>query len=151
MTVLSTEKILQQPRAKLWEIAAHFEHAAKWVEGVEKTEHVSGDAANIGGVWRAHIRWEASDQMIDFEITEWVEGERLGLRPLSESVAGSDMVLYEIIFNLKAISENQTQAIIQCEYKPRHGLAKIKNLAFLRRHYLQRLEASLQALERAAK
>jgi hypothetical protein len=118
---------------------------------VEKTEHVSGDAANIAGVWRAHLRWEASYRTIDFEITEWVEGERFGLRPLSESVVNGDMALYEIIFNLKSISESETQAAIQCEYKPRHRLAKIKNLAFLRRHYLQRLEASLEALEHAVR
>jgi hypothetical protein len=148
MTVLSTEKILPQPRDKLWEIVSHFDRAVRWVDGVEKAELVSGEAANLGGVWRVHLRWGGSYQIIDFEITEWMEGERFGLRPLSPPAADGDAELYQIIFNLKTLTDSQTRVTAQCEYKPRHRLAKIKNLAFLRRHYLQRLEASIEALGR---
>ncbi|MCI0693147.1 SRPBCC family protein [candidate division KSB1 bacterium] len=148
MTILSTEKILPQPRDKLWEIASHFDQAARWIDGVEKVEHVSGEAANIGGVWRVHMRWGGAYQIIDIEITEWMEGERFGLRPLSPPAADDDAELYQIIFNLKTLTDGQIQVTLQCEYKPRNRLAKIKNLAFLRRQYLHRLEASLEALGR---
>ncbi len=148
MTVLSTEKILPQPRDKLWEIVAHFDQAVRWVDGVEKVEHVSGEAANLGGVWRVYLRWGGSYQIIDIEITEWIQGERFGLRPLSPASADDDVELYQIVFNLKALTDSQTQVTVQCEYKPRNSLAKIKNLAFLRRQYLQRVEASFEALGR---
>jgi hypothetical protein len=148
MTVLSIEKILPQPREKLWAFASHFNQAARWIDGVEKAEHLSGEAANIGGVWRVHLRRDGSYQIIDLEITEWMEGERFGLRPLSPPAADDDAVFYQIVFNLKVLAANQTQVTVQCEYKPRNRIAKIKNLAFLRRQYLQRLEASLEALER---
>ncbi len=148
MTVLSTEKTLPQPHDKLWEMASHFDRASRWIDGVEKAEHISGEAANLGGMWRVHLRWGGSYQIIDIEITEWMEGERFGLRPLSPPAADDDAELYQIVFNLKALTDSQTQVTVQCEYKPRHRLAKIKNLAFLRRQYLQRLEASLEALGR---
>ncbi|MDZ7290429.1 MAG: SRPBCC family protein [candidate division KSB1 bacterium] len=148
MTVLSVEKILRQTRAKLWQVVSQFSQAAKWADGVEKTEHVSGEAANVGGVWRVHLRWDDSYQIVDLEITEWLEGERFGLRPLGTPRADDDIVLYQIVFNLKALPDGQTQIGLQCEYAPRKRMAKIKNLAFLRRQYLHRLQASLEALER---
>lgn len=150
MTVLSTEKILPQPRSKLWEMASHFDRAAGWIDGVEKAELVSGKAAVVGGVCRVHLRWGGSYQIIDLEITEWMDGERFGLRPLSPPAADDDTELYQIVFNLKVLAASQTQVTVQCEYKPRNRLAKIKNLAFLRRQYLQHLEASLEALDRLA-
>jgi hypothetical protein len=150
MTVLSAEKIIGQPQAMLWRIASQFDQAPKWVEGIEKTEHVSGKAASIGCVWRVHERWNFSYLVIDFEITEWLEGERFGLRPLRAPAEDDATELYQLIFNLKALSENQTLVSVQCEYKPLNRLAKIKNLAFLRRQYLRRLEASLEALARVA-
>jgi hypothetical protein len=148
MTVLSTEKIFDQPQANLWRIASQFGRAAQWVDGVEMAEHISGEATNIGGVWRVHLRWDISYVVIDLEITEWVEGERFGLRPLRQQAENGATELYEIVFNLKALSNNRTRVSVQCEYKPRNSMAKIKNLAFLRRQYLRRLEASLEALAR---
>jgi len=150
MTVLSTEKLLEKPREVLWRAASQFLQAPQWIAGVEKAEHLSGPAANIGGVWRLHLRWEKSYKICDVEITEWLEGERFGLRPVSAPPSEDDMELLELVFDLKAISARQTRAAIQCEYKPLNQLAKVKNLTFLRRHYLQRLEASLEALGRVA-
>lgn len=145
MTILLAEKILQQPCAKLWELASHFEAATRWVDGVERVEHISGEAAKIGSVWRVQTRWDGS---IDLEITEWLEGERFGLRPLNMPPADDEVVLYQIVFDLKSLSDNQTQVSVQCEYTPCTRLAKMKNLIFLRRKYFHRLEASLEALER---
>jgi hypothetical protein len=150
MTILSTEKVLQQPRALLWRMASQFDQAPQWFEGVKKTECVSGQVANLGGVWRANLYWGGLQQIIDFEITEWLEGERFGLRPLNMSVVEGDAELYQIVFNFKGLADSQTQVTVQCDYEPRHRLAKIKNLMFLRLRYLQRLEASLAALERVA-
>jgi hypothetical protein len=150
MTILLPNKILQQPRVLLWRTASQFEQAPRWVAGVEKTEHVSGQAANVGGVWRVHWRRGGSYQIIDFEITEWLEGERIGLRPLNMAVIKSDIELYQIVLNLKGLADSQTLVTVQYEYEPRHRLAKIKNLMFLRRRYLQRVEANLAALERVA-
>jgi len=150
MTVLSIEKILPHPREALWRLASQLGQAPQWVDGVEKVEHLSGPAANIGGVWRAHLRWEVSYQIVDLEITEWLEGECFGLRPLSTAAPEGDVELLEIVFNLKAIADRQTQISVQCEYKPLNQFAKIKNLMFLRRHYLQRLASSLEALGRIA-
>lgn len=76
-----------------------------------------------------------------------MEGERFGLRPLSPPAADDDAELYQIVLSLKSLADNQTHVAVHCEYKPRHHLAKIKNLAFLRRLYWRRLEASLEALE----
>jgi hypothetical protein len=67
---------------------------------VEKAEHVSGEAANIGGVWRVHTRWGGSYQIIDVEITEWMECERFGLRPLSPPAADDDAELYQIVYKI---------------------------------------------------
>ncbi len=117
---------------------------------MKKTEHVSGPAANIGGVWRMHLLWGGSEQAIEFEITEWLEGERFALRPVNVSILEGDAKLYQIVFNLKELTDRQTQVTVQCEYEPRHRLAKIKNLMFLRHRYLERLEASMIALERVA-
>ncbi|MDZ7362026.1 MAG: SRPBCC family protein [candidate division KSB1 bacterium] len=148
MTVLSIEKILQQPREILWRLASQLGQAPRWIDGLEKVEHLSGPAADIGGVWRVHLRWEASYQIVDLEITEWREGEGFGLRPLSAAAPEGDIELLEIVFNLKAVANRQTQASVQCEYKPLNQFAKLKNLMFLRRHYMQRLAASLEALGR---
>lgn len=145
MTIIMAEKVLLQPCAKLWQIASHFEAAAGWVDGVEKAELISGEAAKVGGVWHVQMR---GDNRVDLEITEWFEGERFGLRPLNVPVDDDEVVLHQIIFDLKSLSENQTQASVQCEYAPCTGLAKIKNLIFLRRKYFYRLETSLEALER---
>jgi hypothetical protein len=150
MTVLSIEKILQQPREILWRLASQLGQAPRWVDGIEKAEHLSGPAAEIGGVWRMHLRWEGVYQIVDLEITEWLEGECFGLRPLSAAAPEGDVELLEIVFNLKALADRQTQISVQCEYKPLNQFAKLKNLMFLRRHYLQRLAASLEALERNA-
>jgi uncharacterized membrane protein len=150
MTILSTEKVLQQPRALLWRTASQFEQAPQWFDGVKKAECVSGQVANIGSVWRANLDWGGLHQIIDFEITEWLEGERFGLRPLNMSFVEGDSELYQIVFNFKGLAKDQTQVTVQCDYEPRHRLAKIKNLMFLRLRYLHRLEASLAALERVA-
>jgi glycosyltransferase involved in cell wall biosynthesis len=148
MTVISDKKVLHQPRILLWRVASQFEQAPQWMDGVTKAEHVSGQAANIGGVWRVYLQWESSSPVIDFEITEWVEGERFGLRPLDMSIFEGGAELHQIIFNLKELADRQTEVTVQCEYAPRNRLAKIKNLMFLRRQYVQRLEVSLIALER---
>jgi hypothetical protein len=150
MTVLSTEKIFELPRDKLWRIASQFNQAARWIDRIEKAEHISGNATNVGGVWRVYERWNFSYRVTDFEITEWLEGERFGLRPLLRYAENVIAELYQIVINLKTLSDNQTLVSVQCEYKPRHPLAKIKNLFFLRRQYLRRLEASLEALARVA-
>jgi hypothetical protein len=150
MTVLSAEKIVEHSQARLWHLVSQFGQAPKWVDGVEKAEHLSGDAANIGGVWRVHLRWELSYVVIDLEITEWLEGERFGLRPLRRHLEKSDTEIYQLVFNLKALAASQTLASVQCEYKPRNRMAKIKNLVFLRRQYLRRLNASLETLARVA-
>jgi hypothetical protein len=147
MTVLTAEKILLHSRVRLWPMVSHFEQATRWVDSVKKIEPVGGQAAPIGSVWRVYLDWYGSERMIDFEITEWLEGERLGLRPLNMPAVESEAVLYQIIFNLKALAEHRTQVTIQCEYEPRHRFAKIKNLMFLRRHYLRRLKANLAAFE----
>ncbi len=149
MTVISNKKILRQPRVLLWRTVSQFAQASQWVDDVEKAEHISGQAANVGGVWRVHLHWEGAYQIIDFEITEWLEGERFGLRPLNMSVVEGSAELYQIVFSLKEL-DHQTQVTVQCEYAPRNRLTKIKNLVFLRRRYLQRLEASLAALERVS-
>jgi hypothetical protein len=150
MTVLSIEKVLQKSRDALWRLASQFEQAPRWVDGVEKAEPISGPPDNIGGVWRMHLRWEASYQIIDLEITEWIEGEYFELRPIGVSAPAGSFELLQLIFNLRTISDRQTQVSVQCEYKPLNQMAKIKNLTFLRRRYLQRLEAGLEALDRAA-
>ncbi len=150
MTILSTEKILPLSGEVLWRVASQFEQAPRWVDGLEKVEHVSGPFANVGGVWRLHLHWEVSYQIIDLEITEWFEGERFSLRPLGAPGHADHIEFLQLVFNLKKVSELQTQVTVQCEYKPLNQFAKIKNLTFLRRHYLQRLEASLEALERIA-
>jgi hypothetical protein len=95
-----------------------------------------------------HTREEGFD---DFEVTEWLEGERFGVRPLNMAAADDEVVLHQIIFQLKSLSDRQTHVSVQCEYAPRTRLVKIKNLIFLRRHYFHRLEASLEALERLAR
>jgi hypothetical protein len=130
LTIIAAERILQQPGAKLWQIAAHFEAAVRWVDG---------------GVWRVQLRWDSS---IDLEISDWREGERFGLRPLNMPPADDEVVLHQIVFDLRSLSDNQTKASVQCEYAPCTRLAKIKNLVFWRRQYFHRLEASLEALER---
>ncbi len=56
MTIILAEKTLQQPRAKLWQIASHFEAAVQWVDGLEKVEQLSGAAARVGGVWRVQTQ-----------------------------------------------------------------------------------------------
>jgi hypothetical protein len=150
MTVLSIEKILQQPREILWRLASQLGQAPQWVGGIEKAEHLSGPAAEIDGVWRMHLRWDNSYRIVDLEITEWLEGECIGLRPLSTAAPEGDVELLEIVFNLKALAARQTQVSVQCEYKPLNQFAKLKNLLFLRRQYFQRLAASLEALERSA-
>ncbi len=150
MTVLSTEKILHQSGVLLWHIVSQFEQAPQWIDGIKKAEPVGGQAANVGGVWRVHLQGNGAEQIFDFEITEWVEGERFGLRPLNVLVIASDIELYQVVVNLKGL-DHQTRVTVQCEYKPRHRLAKIKNLVFLRRRYLQRLEANLAELERVAR
>jgi hypothetical protein len=160
MTVLSSENVLPHPRANLWRIASQFEFAVKWVDGVEKAEHISGPKASVGGVWRVHHRWD-SYQIIDLEITEWLEGERFGLRPVGARSKGPDfpskdkkqagaIELHEIILDLTALTNNQTRISLQCVYNPRNQLAKLKNLAYLRQQYLRRLEASVEALARVA-
>lgn len=133
----------------MWRIVSEFEQAPRWIDGVKKAELVGGQAANVGGVWRVHLQGNGSEQIFDFEITEWVEGERFGLRPLNMSAIAGDIELYQVVVNLKRLN-HQTRVTVQCEYEPRHRLAKIKNLVFLRRRYLQRLEANLAALERLA-
>lgn len=150
MTVLFAEKIFEQPREALWRLISQFASAPQWIEGIEKVEPVSGPATDTGGVWRAHVRWGHSYQVIDFEITDWLEGESFSLRPLHGNIEGEDTALYEIALNLKTLSDHQTQVTAQCGYSPRGQLAKIKNLAFLRRQYLQRLQASLEVLGRVA-
>lgn len=150
MTILSSEKTLQQPRLLLWHIASQFGQASRWMEGMKKAEHLSGQAANIGGIWRMHLLWGGSEQFIEFEITEWFEGERFALRPVNGSILEGDAKFYQIVFNLKGLTDRQTQVTVQCEYEPRHRLAKIKNLMFLRHRYWERLEASIIALERVA-
>jgi hypothetical protein len=148
MTVLSIEKIFELPRDQLWRIASQFNQAARWVDEVEKAEHLSGNATNVGGVWRVYERWNFSYRVTDFEITEWLEGERFGLRPLLRYAENVIAELYQIVFNLKTLADSQTLVSVQCEYLPNNLLAKIKNLVFLRRQYLRRLEASLEALAR---
>ena len=149
MTVLSTEKILHHSGVLLWRIVSEFEQAPRWIDGVKRAEPVGGQPAKVGGVWRVHLQGNDSEQIVNFEITEWVEGERFGLRPLNMSAITGDIELYQVVVNLKGLN-HQTRVTVQCEYEPRHRLAKIKNLVFLRRRYLQRLEASLAALERVA-
>jgi hypothetical protein len=81
---------------------------------------------------------------------EWLEGERFGLRPLKIYIDNGDFKLRQIVFNLTGLTDQQTQVTIQCEYESSNRLAKIKNLVFLRRRYLRRMEESLAALERVA-
>ncbi len=150
MTVLSTQKLFKLPRDQLWRIASRFDQAGRWVDRVEKVEHLSGNAANVGGVWRVYEHWNVSYRVTDFEITEWLEGERFGLRPLLRYAENVIAELYQIVFDLKTLADGQTLVSVQCEYEPRNRLAKIKNLIFLRRQYLRRVEASLEALARAA-
>ena len=128
-------------------MASHFEQAARWVDSVKKIEPVECKTAFVGSVWRVHLDWYGAERLIDFEITEWLDGERFGLRPLNGFIIKDDSELYQIIFNLKELAERQTRVTVQCEYKPRHQWAKIKNLMFLHHRYLQRLKASLVAFE----
>jgi hypothetical protein len=150
MTVISVEKIVQQSRTVLWQVASQFAQASRWIDGVKKTEPFSGRADGVGGVWRVHLRWSNSYQIVDFEITEWLEGERFSLRPASAPARDEDVELYQLVLNLKSISDHQTRVTVQCEYKPLNRLAKIKNLVHLRRRYLQRAAACLERLERVA-
>ncbi|MGH7454606.1 MAG: SRPBCC family protein, partial [bacterium] len=114
---MSTEKIFKLPRDQLWRIASQFDQAARWVDRVEKVEHLSGNAAHVGGVWRVYERWNASYRVTDLEITEWLEGERFGLRPLLRYAENVIAELYQIVFDLKTLADNQTLVRVQCEYE----------------------------------
>ena len=105
MTVISTEKILHQSGVLLWRIVSQFEQAPQWIDGVKKAEFIAGQAANVGGVWRVYLHSSGSEQIFDFEITEWVEGERFGLRPLNVSVVEGDIELYQIVFSSKGLAK----------------------------------------------
>jgi hypothetical protein len=150
MTVLSIEKIFPQPRAVLWPLVSKFKQAPRWVEGVEKVEHIFGQTANVGGVWRVHLRWNGSFRIVDLEIIEWLAEERFSLRPVGIPTQDRDVEFLQLDCDLKIMPDRRTRVAVQCEYKPLNRLAKIKNLAFTRRNYLQRLNASLEALERIA-
>lgn len=150
MTIITVEKIVQQPRTVLWQVASQFAQASRWIDGVKKTEPYSGQADGVGGMWRVHLRWGNAYQIVDFEITEWLEGERCSLRPVSAPAKDTDVELYQLVLNLTSISDHQTRVTVQCEYKPLNRLAKIRNLIHLRRRYLQRAETCLEMLGRVA-
>ncbi len=148
MTILSISQILAQPRVRVWHIASTFDNTPQWVERVTSVHHVRGNPRGIGGVWRVQLNAEEHTQTAEFEITEWLEGERISVRPVQRSGVLHGIELFQLIFDLGEQSAAETRVGIQCEYEPRSKFGRIKNLAFLRRQYIAFLHDAVGALNR---
>lgn len=147
MTILSISQISVQPRMNLWRAASSFDNAAQWVRGVESVQHLRGNAHGVGGEWRIRLRTgNGAVHVVELEITEWLEGERFGLRPVRRTGVLQDIELLELIFDLSEPSPGATTITMQCEYEPCSKFGRLKNLAFLRRQYVAYLHNVLSAL-----
>lgn len=146
MTILSISQILAQPRVRLWHIASTFDNTPQWMEGVTSVHHVRGNPRGVGGVWRVQLNAEEHTQTVEFEITEWLEGERISVRPVQRSGVLHGSELFQLIFDLGEQSPAETRVGIQCEYEPRSKFGRIKNLAFLRRQYIAFLHDAIGTL-----
>ena len=150
MTILSPSKLVPNRRQLLWNIASELGKAGQWVDGVEKAEYLRGNSAGVGGVWRVHLRRNSHADVIEFEITEWLKGHRFGLRPVRPGSVYGDIQLFELVLDFKEVSENETRIEIHCEYEPLSKLGRVKNLAFLRRQYLDLIDHALDKLSAVA-
>lgn len=150
MTILSISQILAQPRMRLWHTASTFDNTPQWVEGVTSVQHLRGNPRGVGGVWRVKLNAEERAYVVEFEITEWLEGERFSLRPEQRSGVVHGIELFQLIFDLGEQTPAGTRIGMQCEYEPRSKFGRIKNLAFLRRQYIAFLHHTVGALNRLA-
>lgn len=148
MTILSISQLLPQPRMRLWHIASTFDNTPQWMEGVTSVHHMRGNPRGVGGVWRVQLNAEEHTQIVEFEITEWLEGERFSVRPVQRSGVLHGIELFQLIFDLGEQSPTETRVGIQCEYEPRSKFGRIKNLAFLRRQYIAFLHDIIGSLNR---
>jgi hypothetical protein len=146
MTVLSPSKLILSNRQRVWDVVAELSQAQHWIEGLERAEHLRGETKGIGGVWRFHCKWNDSSHVFDFEITEWMKGHRLGVRPSRQTAVVGGVQYFQFVLDLKDASPSSTLVEIEFNYEPLSKLTRLKNLAFLRRKYLDFIGQTLDRL-----
>jgi len=146
MTVLSPSKRILSNRQQVWDVVAELSQAQHWIDGLESAEFLRGDAKGIGGVWRFHCKWNSSSHVFDFEITEWLKGYRLGVRPSRQTAVVGGVQYFQFVLDLKEVSSTETLAEIEFNYEPLNKLTRLKNLTYLRRQYLDFIHQTLDKL-----
>lgn len=150
MTVLSPTKLIACNRQQVWRVVAELQHAQKWIAGLRNTEHLRGEAQGLGGVWRFHCALGATAHVFDFEITEWINGHRLGVRPSRQTAVVGGVQYFQFVLDLKDASPQSTLVEIEFNYEPLSKFTRLKNLTFLRRQYLAFIDKTLDQLGRVA-
>lgn len=150
MTVLSPSKLIKSTRQQLWNVIAEMSYAQRWIDGLASAEYLRGDRAGLGGIWRFHCNWSTTKHVFDFEITEWIKGHRVGVRPSRQTAVVGNVQYFQFVLDLKEISPEETLVEIEFNYEPLSKLTRLKNVTFLRRQYLDFINHILDRLERVA-
>ena len=151
MTILSTSQLAQVSQSILWRVATAFRDLNKWLSEVEKAERLGGESEGIGNLWRFRVRRNAGHQVVEAEITEWIEGERFGMRPVRQTGVFDGVQVFQVVFDFKKTADNETEVCIQCEYEPVTKFGRLKNLAYFRRRLLDFLDQLTNSLIAVAK
>lgn len=150
MTVLSPTKLISCNRQQVWSVVAELQQAQQWITGLHRTEFLRGEASGMGGIWRFNCGWGSASHVFDFEITEWIKGHRLGVRPSRQTAVVGGVQYFQFVLDLKDASPQSTLVEIEFNYEPLSKLTRLKNLTFLRRQYLAFIDKTLDQLARVA-
>lgn len=150
MTVLNYSDAVNFPRQEVWRFVADFAKSPQYLNWLDKAEPLNGSPQGPGGIWRFHVITSAGLCPLDVEITEWLEGERFALMPVENSGIFKNIQLFQIVIDLKEKPSNYTQIKVHCEYKPVGKRGRLKNLAFLRRRFLDMIAQSVNTLSHVA-
>lgn len=148
MTVLSPSKLFKSSRQQLWNVIAEMSHAQSWIEGLAQAEFLRGNPDGLGGVWRFHCKWNSASHVFDFEITEWIKGYRVGVRPSRQTAVVGSVQYFQFVLDLKEVAPRETLVEIEFNYEPLSKLTRLKNVTYLRRQYLDFINRILDRLER---
>ena len=150
MTVLSPTKLIACNRQQVWSVVAQLQQAQQWIAGLHRAEFLRGEAAGLGDIWRFNCEMGGIAHVFDFEITEWIKGHRLGVRPSRQTAVVSGVQYFQFVLDLKDASPQTTLVEIEFNYEPLSKFTRLKNLTFLRRQYLVFIDKTLDQLARVA-
>ena len=94
MPEIASERRVDAPPGRIWEVLAAVEHMAEWYPEATRAEKLSGPDAGVGREQRVNIKTGGRRGAVDTEVVEWDEERRVAFRRLREFAGGKQAPLF---------------------------------------------------------